>query len=97
MRGRATYNQDVDKLRVYLNPRLYRVRDLEVGIARELGSGSTYAQELKQFLNVVPNLFKTVPYASAKLFYNIVTNGFFVHSSDDTKNLADSSHDKAWS
>ena len=55
---------------------MYPVRDLEVGIGRESGQGSLASSELKQFLNVVPTLFKTVPYASAKLFYNIVTNGF---------------------
>ena len=95
-RGRATYNQDVDKLRDYLNPRLYRIRDLEMGIGREFGSSSTYAQELKQFLNVVPNLFKTVPYASAKLFYNISTNGFYFNGINEMQNLGDSNHDQAW-
>ena len=41
-RGRATYNQDVDKLRVYLNPRVYRVRDLESGIGRAVSGNPSH-------------------------------------------------------
>ena len=75
MRGRSTYQSDMEKLRVYMNPRVYRMRDLELNITRATNSTPQQA-DLKNYLNIVPNFFKTIPYASAKLFYNIVTAGF---------------------
>ena len=90
MRGRSTYQSDMEKLRVYMNPRVYRMRDLELNITRATNA-TRQQSELKNYLNIVPNFFKTIPYASAKLFYNIVTAGFKQTAGESqVKNLAGS-------
>lgn len=40
MRGRSTYQSDMEKLRVYMNPRVYRMRDLELNIMRATNATS---------------------------------------------------------
>jgi len=72
--GRATHNREMQltKMRVCLQPRVYPQRNFDDSVQKH--SDSIKAYDVRNHLNSTLNLFKTVPYASAKLFYCIAAN-----------------------
>ena len=62
------------KLRCYLYPQVYPQREFEQTMIH--ASGYSNLSNVKEYLKVLINFFKSNPYASAKLFHGIATDAF---------------------
>ena len=81
--GRSAYNQAMQqtRLRCYLYPQVYPIKDFEQTIITASDYGNL--SSVREYLKVLINFFKSNPYAAAKLFHGIATDAFRFNPSQE--------------